>query len=445
MASIFGAINKSLSKILPEQTLIIKGRLEQKEITFSPLGRLALLAGSTAAVGWLIVATTATISSSFESDSAQARSEALQDAYEQRLAELAAERDEFARLAQATQERFNLALEQVALQQDELIDSMTVQNEQQITLFALQRKLNSATAERNAAQQALDGLQAEFAKLTEGTGPRESSDSELAATLKAMNTILEEAVKNRDASIAYTKELQAQIEETKLRMRLEAQRRDRMISQVEAAVQTSLVPLERMFKGAGLDIDSILSTIRRNYSGQGGPGNTELFPDDPAEMDPEETRLKQLLMDMDTIQLMNIAGQKIPFIMPTRTPVRTTSTFGPRRDPIKGGTRMHNGFDWAAPMGTPLYATADGVVKFAGRQSGYGWVVIIQHEFGYETFYAHQSKLRVEKGQRVSRGDRIGDMGSSGRSTGSHVHYELRRNGKPLNPLTYIEAGRNVY
>ncbi len=445
MAGVFRAVNKSLGKILPEQTLVIKGRLEQREITFSPLARLGLLVTTTAAVGWLLVATTATISSSFESDSAQARANALQDAYEQRLAELSAERDAFAREARATQERFNLALKQVAVQQDDLIDSMTVQNEQKITLFALQRKLNSATAERNAAQQALDGLQAEFAKLTADNGPRDSSTSELATTLQAVNTVLEQAAKTRDDSIAYTEELQAQIDATAAKMRLDAQRRDRMISQVESAVQMSLTPLQRMFKGVGLDVDSILSTIKRNYSGQGGPGDTELFPADPAKMDKTELRLQKLLRDLDTVQMMDIAGNKIPFVMPVRAAVRVSSTFGPRRDPINGTSRMHKGYDWAGPLGTPLYATADGVVKFAGRQRGYGWVVIIQHEFGYETFYAHQSKLRVVKGQRVSRGDRIGDMGSSGRSTGSHIHYEVRRNGKALNPLTYIEAGRNVY
>lgn len=445
MVGLIRGANKALSKFLPEQTLVLKGRLEQREITFSPVARLGLLIGTVGTVGWLLVATTATISSSFESDSAEARSLALQDAYEQRLVELAAQRDDFARQAQATQGRFNQALQQVALQQDDLIAAMTVQNEQQITLFALQRKLNSATSERNAAQQALDGLQAEFARLTEGTGPRESSESELKYTLQAMNRILGEAVQTRDESLDYTGELQAQIDATAAQMRLDAQRRNRMISQVENAVQTSLGPLRQMFKSAGMDVDSILHNIRQNYSGAGGLGNTELFPDDPADMDQSELRLQKLLQDLDIVQMLNMAGNRIPVVMPVHASVRATSGFGPRRDPIKGGSRMHNGQDWAGSVGTPLYATADGVVKFAGRQSGYGNVVIIQHDFGFETFYAHQNRIRVVKGQRVSRGDRIGDMGNTGRSTGPHLHYEVRLNGKPVNPLTYIKAGRNVY
>jgi len=106
---------------------------------------------------------------------------------------------------------------------------------------------------------------------------------------------------------------------------------------------------------------------------------------------------------------------------------------------------MHSGTDFASSYGTPIYTTADGVVTFAGWQSGYGRLVKIQHAFGIETRYAHQAKIRVKVGQRVSRGERIGDMGSSGRSTGAHLHYEIRINGKSKNPMTFIKAARNVF
>ena len=100
---------------------------------------------------------------------------------------------------------------------------------------------------------------------------------------------------------------------------------------------------------------------------------------------------------------------------------------------------------WPRPRGTPIFATADGVVVAAGRESGYGNVVRIQHEFGFETVYAHLSKIRVKVGQQVSRGVQIGDMGSTGRSTGSHLHYEVRVNGQPVNPMTYLEAAKDVF
>ena len=90
-------------------------------------------------------------------------------------------------------------------------------------------------------------------------------------------------------------------------------------------------------------------------------------------------------------------------------------------------------------------ATADGVVIEAGWSSGYGRLIKIQHAFGIETRYAHLSQIRVEVGQKVSRGDLIGDMGNSGRSTGTHLHYEVHVGGRPVNPMTFIKAASNVF
>ena len=212
MSRLFNAVNNSFGKFLPEQTLTLRTRTDQRELTFSPSARIVLLVGATLTLGWLAIATTATISSSFASDSAQAKSDSLQDAYELRLSELSEERDDFARQTQAMQDRFELALQQVAVQQDELIEAMTVQNEQQITLFALQRKVNSVTAERNAAQSGLDGLQAEFEANAQGSGPRESSETELKLTVNALNAVLDETLQSRDSAYDYADTLEAQIE-----------------------------------------------------------------------------------------------------------------------------------------------------------------------------------------------------------------------------------------
>jgi murein DD-endopeptidase MepM/ murein hydrolase activator NlpD len=131
--------------------------------------------------------------------------------------------------------------------------------------------------------------------------------------------------------------------------------------------------------------------------------------------------------------------------MPVTSSFRFTSGYGYRRDPKRGGSRLHRGIDLAAPRGTPIFATADGVVTSSKFESGYGNTVRIQHGFGFETVYAHQSRIRVKPGQRVSRGDRIGDMGRTGRATGVHLHYEVHLNGRPVNPMTYVEAAKNVF
>ncbi|MCI4590157.1 M23 family metallopeptidase [Sphingobium sp. BYY-5] len=115
-----------------------------------------------------------------------------------------------------------------------------------------------------------------------------------------------------------------------------------------------------------------------------------------------------------------------------------TSNFGVRSDPFNGGARMHKGIDIPGPVGTPIYATADGVVSRAGWASGYGNLVQITHGGGMETRYGHMSKLLVAANSYVKRGQLIGLMGSTGRSTGSHLHYEVRVDGTAINPIPFV-------
>ena len=117
---------------------------------------------------------------------------------------------------------------------------------------------------------------------------------------------------------------------------------------------------------------------------------------------------------------------------------RISSTFGGRRHPVHGGWRQHNGVDYAAPSGTPIHATADGVIKFAGWQRGYGNTIIIEHPNNITTLYAHQKGFAkgIKKGVKISQGTHIGYVGSTGWSTGPHLHYEFRVNNKAVDPLS---------
>lgn len=128
----------------------------------------------------------------------------------------------------------------------------------------------------------------------------------------------------------------------------------------------------------------------------------------------------------------------IPGIMPINvTDYTVSSGYGVRRDPVYGSMAFHAGLDFAAPQGTPVYATADGIVSMVGRAGGYGNKIDIDHGFNYMSRYAHLSKIDVVSGQRVSRGDKIGEVGSTGKSTGPHLHYEVRFRDEPQNPVNY--------
>lgn len=129
--------------------------------------------------------------------------------------------------------------------------------------------------------------------------------------------------------------------------------------------------------------------------------------------------------------------------IPSQKPVEIvdlTSDFGVRSDPFRGGAAMHAGVDIRGPHGTPIYATADGMVGRAGWANGYGKLVEIEHGRGIQTRYGHLSSILVQPGQRVKRGDMIARMGSTGRSTGNHLHYEVRLDGAAVNPMPFLQA-----
>ena len=132
---------------------------------------------------------------------------------------------------------------------------------------------------------------------------------------------------------------------------------------------------------------------------------------------------------------MNTSAE-LNFQMPTVG--RISSKFGNRFHPIDKKTKFHGGIDIAAPRGTPIKAAADGIVKFSGRRGGYGKMVIIEHSDGRITRYAHADKLLVKKGDKVSGGDQIATVGSTGKATGPHLHFEVREKGKPINPFNVL-------
>jgi murein DD-endopeptidase MepM/ murein hydrolase activator NlpD len=131
----------------------------------------------------------------------------------------------------------------------------------------------------------------------------------------------------------------------------------------------------------------------------------------------------------------------IPSDKPVKMNVEFTSGFGVRSDPFEHGAAMHPGIDLAGAYGTPIYATADGIVLRAGWNiGGYGYMVDVNHGRGIVTRYGHMSAVLVHAGDHVTRGQQIGRMGSTGRSTGNHLHYEVRIDGRPVNPIPFMKS-----
>jgi murein DD-endopeptidase MepM/ murein hydrolase activator NlpD len=178
-------------------------------------------------------------------------------------------------------------------------------------------------------------------------------------------------------------------------------------------------------------------------NGEAGVGGPMPAEDAGADLSSLENRTGQLAGTLDAVQAK--LQDRLLWISstPAIAPVKgiLTSGFGYRSDPMTHGRGSHEGIDIAAPPGRPVQATADGVVLSAAEENGYGKAVLLSHGFGLATRYAHLSQLDVKPGQRIHRGDIVGRVGSTGRSTGYHLHYEVRIDGEPVNPLAYFLDG----
>lgn len=171
----------------------------------------------------------------------------------------------------------------------------------------------------------------------------------------------------------------------------------------------------------------------------GGP-LIPFFKEQNQQLHPTLERLNLALQRMDALERTLIA---IPSGKPSSTGM-ISSSYGYRRDPFTGGSAMHSGMDFKGPLGQPILAAAGGRITHAGWKSGYGKCVEITHGNGLMTRYAHLSKIGVATGQKIEQGVQLGAMGSTGRSTGTHLHFEVRLNGRAINPRPFLEANSDV-
>lgn len=200
--------------------------------------------------------------------------------------------------------------------------------------------------------------------------------------------------------------------------------------------------LRMAFRMAGLSPSSFVD--------RGSLGGPLIESKDPralaAVLDVDESfarRIQRAASELSEADSLAEATESLPIAQPTAT--SQTSGFGVRFDPFTRRPAYHSGLDFGGGHATPIYATGPGVISFTGVRSGYGNVVEIDHGRGLKTRYAHLSGYSVRAGQRVAVGQRIAAMGSTGRSTGPHLHYEVWVNGRAQNPLRFLKAGRYVH
>jgi len=218
-----------------------------------------------------------------------------------------------------------------------------------------------------------------------------------------------------------------------------------VMERLSARTKTGMEVIEKTVEMTGLDVNSLIAGIDGETLGQGGP----FVPadDGAAEFEPSlqlEASVSMLDQQLDRWTALREVVRTLPLVAPLDE-YRVSSAFGPRRDPVNKRKGQHQGIDFAAPMRRPIYAPAPGKVIFAGWRGRYGRVVEIDHGNGIRTRYGHLKKILVKVGQEVGHREKIALLGSSGRSTGPHVHYEVRYKGRAIDPMKFIKAGEYVF
>jgi murein DD-endopeptidase MepM/ murein hydrolase activator NlpD len=201
-----------------------------------------------------------------------------------------------------------------------------------------------------------------------------------------------------------------------------------------------------MLKSAETQFKSLLSRGGKKEILENIDTKTTLSDTGSLDMDALKEQIKKTAESVVSIKEYLQEQRDIYVSTPRGWPVvgPITSPFGERDAPFGGGRQFHTGIDISVPSGTPVKATADGVISFAGWDAGSGNLVVIEHGAGYSTFYAHNSSIAVKVAQQIKRGDVVSYSGSTGNSTGPHVHYEVWQQGKAVNPKGFLEVAHDV-
>ena len=393
-------------------------------------------------LAWGGFVSTAYVTRALDGSTPEARIMAMQEAYEARIAALGARQKTLEEELARADHRRDAVTARLSEKQSRLVETGARLREATTELAVLRQQVEMLTARKRADAARIASLESDLADREDALARIRTEKRNIDTAFDRFTAGMSAVIDERDAASLEAEQLRQRVARLSGDLGNLKDRQQRLISRIEDAARTTFTGLESLFARSDLDLDRILAEARREHSGAGGPFRP-LDEETAAAVKEGDTRVAALMRELETVNLMRFAADRLPFGQPV-SGGRLTSGFGPRNDPGGRGHSMHEGIDFAGPRGTPIAATAAGIVTFAGRMRGYGIVVKIRHAFGFETVYAHLNRARVKVGHRVARGDRIGDMGNTGRSTGTHVHYEIRIDNRPVNPRKFIEAARDV-
>ncbi|MGE3142894.1 MAG: peptidoglycan DD-metalloendopeptidase family protein [Hyphomonadaceae bacterium] len=396
-------------RVFPERQIYHRSGGTVRYVSLSPSKQALLALGAAGLAGWCIYATADTVVDSVTSNNQNAEIERLEAKYQRWLTEARAQNDAAqAQLAERTQQ------------------------------------FEDVTAEFERRHEVLRGLldMAGGSNLTAGarTIERDGARLLMRASIDEAEPRVSRALATAEPALVQTVGFRARVES------LEADQANALAELEDTVVERS-EQVRGVLRLTGVSVSRLVGSDAD--SEMGGP----LVPEDLVSYLRDSGmnsafahRVSQVAARVAESRRLQAIADSTPLAQPVAVDnVRQTSGYGPRVDPFTGRPTFHAGLDMAAFERAPVVATSPGIVVFAGVKSGYGYVVEVDHGHGFKTRYGHLRDIQVSRGERVAIGQRIGSMGSTGRSTGTHLHYEVWFRGRAVDPINFLRAGRHVH
>ncbi len=310
------------------------------------------------------------------------------------------------------------------------------------SLSKVSKKLDLTQSEREQIASARENLKNKLTAIENKVRNISSQNFSLAENLSTAESDLQKALAGRNKALYEGTRMSRRIKNLERRLGELQKTEEQVIQRLTNSTATYIETMKKVISVTGLDLKKLLKGFDLTATAQGGP----FIAAEPSDL--PGIKMKESLVNLDLHLSRWEALQGVMKRIPLAPPLNAyyiTSGFGKRRDPINRRWAAHYGLDLGGPFKSSVYSTAPGVVSFAGWKGKYGKLVEIDHGAGLRTRFGHLNKFSVKKGQKIKFHQKIGWLGSTGRNTGAHLHYEVVFRGRAMNPIKFIKAGRNVF
>lgn len=420
-----------LERLFPERQVHLRTKGRVSYVRLSKRAQMAMSALLLAALGWTAFVTVSyvrhdAVMAAKDNEIAKSRS-----AYRGLLGEVAEYQRKFTNLTNDLEDSHSLMLglveKNASLQQ---------------SLSSVAKQLTLTQSEREEIVNARERLKDKLADIEEKMRQMASKNFSLSDNLQTVEADLQTALSERNQALFESTRMNRRIKELEGRLTELQDTEQQAVQRLTESTINYIDTMEKVVNIAGLDVNRLIASEAPRTNGQGGPFIAAKPDDLPAKQ--LRTNLVALDTHLGRWEALQAVMQKLP-LSPPLSSFYVTSGYGKRRDPINNRWAAHYGLDLGSSFKTRVYATAPGVVTFAGWQGKYGKLVEIDHGAGLKTRYGHLHKFFVKKGDKVEFHKVIGLLGNTGRSTGAHLHYEIIYKGRTKNPMNFIRAGRYVF